>query len=190
MSHQFARRIASAQTFNTAYELLEDGLTRRRPGGGLFEFGVYNGRTANFIAERTPGEVVFGFDSFAGLPKDWRPGFRKGAFATVAPKLRPNIRLVVGLFEDTLPAFLAMHVGPVSFMHVDCDLYSSTQTILRLCRSRIQTGTIIVFDEYFNYPGWQDHEHKAFMEFIAETGHSFKYISIVPDGEQVGVLID
>jgi hypothetical protein len=25
---------------------------------------------------------------------------------------------------------------------------------------------VIVFDEYFNYPGWRAHEYKAFQEFI------------------------
>jgi hypothetical protein len=27
-------------------------------------------------------------------------------------------------------------------------------------------GTIVVFDEYFGYHGWQRHEHKAFQEFL------------------------
>ena len=27
-------------------------------------------------------------------------------------------------------------------------------------------GTIILFDEYFNYPNWEQHEFKAFQEFV------------------------
>ena len=187
---RFAESAASVRRFGVATGLLEDGLARRRPGGLVLEFGVYTGRSINLIAERIPlGEIVFGFDSFAGLPQDWRPGFGKGAFATAIPEVRPNVRLVVGLFEDTLPPFLAAHAGPTSFIHVDCDLYASTRTVLDLCRDRIGAGTVIVFDEYCNYPGWQAHEHRAFLEFVAETGRSFDYVSVVPGGEQVGVLI-
>lgn len=188
-SDRFTDRLSLARTFGTPAELLEDALARRKPGGLVLEFGVFKGRSINLIAERMPGQAVFGFDCFAGLPEDWRPGFGKGTFATALPEVRPNVRLIVGLFEDTLRAFLAAHPEPASFIHIDCDLYSSTRTVLRLCRDRIGAGTVIVFDEYLNYPGWRDHEHKAFMEFIAETGHSFDYVSVVPGGEQVGVVV-
>jgi hypothetical protein len=181
--------MASARIFGAATELLEDGLARRKPNGLVLEFGVYNGRTINFIAERASEQIVFGFDTFSGLPEDWRPGFARGAFATTIPEVLPNVGLVVGLFEDTLPAFLATHPGPASFIHVDCDLYSSTRTVLKLCRDRIEAGTVIVFDEYRNYPGWQNHEHKAFLEFVAEERRSFEYVSWIPDGEQIGVLM-
>lgn len=186
---RLAKAMASTRSFATAEALLEDAIARRRPDGLILEFGVYTGRTINFIADRVPDATVFGFDSFAGLPEDWRPDFRKGTFATSPPAVRPNVRLVIGLFEETLPPFLAGHAGPVSLMHVDCDLYSSTRTVLTLCRDRIRAGTMIVFDEYWNYPGWQDHEHRAFMEFIAATGWRFDYASLVPGGEQVGVRI-
>ena len=55
---------------------------------------------------------------------------------------------------------------PVAFIHVDCDLYSSTKTIFSLLSDRIVPGTIILFDEYFNYPNWQQHEYKALQEFV------------------------
>ena len=99
----------------------------------MLEFGIYQGRTVDFIAERLPpGQVVFGFDLFAGLPENWRPGFGKGTFAAAIPEVCPNVRLVAGLFENTLPPFLAAHAGrPVAFIHVDCGLYTSARTVLR-----------------------------------------------------------
>jgi hypothetical protein len=39
-------------------------------------------------------------------------------------------------------------------------------------------GTIVVFDEYFGYHGWQRHEHKAFQEFLSRTGLSFEAIGL------------
>ena len=46
--------------------------------------------------------------------------------------------------------------------------------------SRIIAGTVIVFDEYWNYPGWRQHEHLAFEEFKAKTGIVSEAIGFVP----------
>ncbi len=81
-----------------------------------------------------------------------------------------------GWFDDTLPPFLADHSGPVALVHIDSDLYSSAKTILRELKPRIVPGTIIVFNEYFNYPNWQKHEFRAFAEFCAREGVEYEYI--------------
>ena len=65
-----------------------------------------------------------------------------------------NVQLHRGLFDRTLPGWLHDNIGPVTFLHIDCDLYSSTQSIFKALADRIVPGTIIVFDEYFNYPNW------------------------------------
>jgi hypothetical protein len=46
-----------------------------------------------------------------------------------------------------------------------------------------------VFDEYLNYPGWRDHEFRAFQEFVAETGRQYEYLSVVPSHQQVAVIV-
>jgi hypothetical protein len=144
------------------------------------------GRTISHIAGLT--ERVYGFDSFEGLPEDWRSGFVKGAFAGDLPPVPPNAVLIKGWFEKTLPEFLGKQQGPVAFLHIDCDLYSSTKTIFDLLAPRIVRGTVIVFDEYFNYPGWQQHEHKAFEEFKS-AGIVCKPIGFVPSHQQVGFIV-
>src|SRR3712207_9470534 len=63
---------------------------------------------------------------------------------------------------------------PVAFLHADCDLYSSTKCILGNLGNRLVSGSIIVFDEYFNYPGWEQHEFRAFSEFVAERRLSYR----------------
>lgn len=75
-----------------------------------------------------------------------------------------------------MPRFAANQRGPAAFLHIDCDLYSSTANIFASLGDRIVPGTILMFDEYFNYPNWQAHEHKAFMEFQASSGKTFKII--------------
>ena len=97
---------------------------------------------------------------------------------------------MVGWFDRTLPTFLDRFPDkPVAFLHVDCDLYSSTQTIFAQLKSRIVPGTVIVFDEYFNYPGWEGHEYQAFAEFIQHTRLHYKYLGLVPNHQQVCVKI-
>jgi len=156
----------------------------------ICEFGVFNGNTINHIAAMTP-QTVFGFDSFEGLPEDWQGmGAKKGHFAVKKlPAVRPNVTLVKGWFDQTLPAFLAQNQGKVGFLHVDCDLYSSTKTVLGLLQPRLAAGAVIVFDEYFNHPEWEQGEHKAFHEFLAAAGVSFEFIGYNCQGEQVAVKL-
>jgi len=155
--------------------------------GLVLEFGVFAGRTINLMAEILPGRPIHGFDSFEGLPEGWRPGFGPGAFALPGPpEVRPGVELVVGWFDSTLPGFLDRHAGAAALVHVDCDLYSSTQTVLTQLRDRIGPGTILVFDEYLNYPGWQQHEFRAFREFTT-GGRAYEYVGLVPSDQQVAV---
>jgi hypothetical protein len=160
------------------------------PQDGLFlEFGVATGSTLKVIVEKAPAGSVHGFDSFEGLPEHWRPGFPAGAFATEQLPDVPGANLVVGWFDDSLPGFLEQHREPVAFLHLDADLYSSTRTVLEALAGRLREGTVILFDEYFNYPGWEEHEHRAWTEFVAEHGLSFEYLGYTADDEQVAVRL-
>ena len=187
-ANYFSERMPQARLHDDKFQQLGDALRARGRDGLIAEFGVFEGATINFIAGQTE-EPVFGFDCFSGLPEDWRPGFPQGMFSARIPPVRPNVSLLVGLFEDTLPTFLEQNTEDLSLLHIDCDLYSSTRTVLRMCSSRIQKGTVLVFDEYFNYPGWRSHEFKAFQEFIADTGRQYEYLSAVPSYQQVAVII-
>jgi len=160
-------------------------------GPGLaLEFGVATGTTLAIIADAVAGDrAVFGFDSFDGLPETWRTGFEAGEFAQQPPRDIPGAVLVTGLFEDSLPAFLAEHDEPVAFLHVDADLYSSTKTVLDLLGARLAPDAVLLFDEFFNYPGWQRHEYKAFCEFIARTSRTFEYLGYTGNNEQVALRL-
>jgi hypothetical protein len=158
-------------------QVREYALEQVRNDGLFLEFGVWNGTTINFIAEHHRG-LVHGFDSFEGLPEDWGI-VPKGAYTTDGriPEVRSNVRLHVGWFDQTLPDFVREHNERVAFLHVDCDLYSSTKTIFKFLGDRIVSGTVIVFDEYFNYPGWREHEYKAFQELVSEKKLHYRYLA-------------
>jgi hypothetical protein len=153
------------------------------------EFGVWNGNSINHLAQMSAGPV-FGFDSFEGLPERWFEGLGKGAFkVSKLPKVRENVSLIKGWFNESLPGFLLEHKGAVGFLHIDSDLYSSAKTIFELLESRLRPGAVIVFDEYFNYPEWQEGEYKAFMEFLEKTGLAFEFIGYNRYQEQVAVIL-
>lgn len=155
----------------------------------VLEFGVYSGRTLRTIASKVAPTRVYGFDSFLGLPETWRPGYEKGEFKLDHPPttLPENASLVVGWFAETLPKFVKERAGyTVGFLHVDCDIYSSTKTIFDElgAANMFRDGTMITFDEAFNYPGWEDHEMKAFSEFLeAHPEYSVEWLGM-QEGEQ------
>eukprot|EP00746_Dinoflagellata_sp_MGD_P150015 gnl/MRDRNA2_/MRDRNA2_81968_c0_seq1.p1 gnl/MRDRNA2_/MRDRNA2_81968_c0~~gnl/MRDRNA2_/MRDRNA2_81968_c0_seq1.p1 ORF type:complete len:211 (+),score=41.57 gnl/MRDRNA2_/MRDRNA2_81968_c0_seq1:3-635(+) len=167
-------------------------------GDGLvLEFGVWHGRSLRKIASHFHDERVHGFDTFCGLPEAWEawPGCSPepvGSYSAqdALPAGLPDaVQLHVGLFRDTLPPFLKAHHGPVRFMHIDCDLYSSTKDIFDHIFPRIGPGTVIVFDEYVMYPTWQDGEFKAFQEAVAQHGWVFEYLAISLFSKQAVVRI-
>jgi predicted O-methyltransferase YrrM len=181
----------NAERFRDRDALLLDAVKRSAAVGGcICEFGVWSGHTLQLMADAAPERRVHGFDSFEGLPEDWRTGYAKGTFTTPMPKFRqPNIELHKGWFDASLPAFVKRLDGPIGLAHVDCDLYSSTCTVLEHIAPHLAPGTILVFDEYFNYPGWEQHEHKALMEAVAAKRFSIRYLAFNSLNEQVMVEV-
>jgi hypothetical protein len=182
-------RMPKVPSFPHPWETLRFGLREVAVDGLVLEFGVATGATMRIIREELPDRPAYGFDVFTGLPEDWRTGFPAGAFAQEELPDVGGAELVVGLFEDTLPGFMAEHPGPVAFLHLDADLYSAAVTVLEHVGPRLVEGSVIVFDEYFNYPGWQDGEHKAWEEYAARTGIEFRYDGYTFDHEQLVVTV-
>ena len=185
------REMPDALGFDSQRELIDFALTETKIEGHYLEFGVYTGGTIRFIASRLAKRVIHGFDSFEGLPEAWG-GFNLGRSTFDVrgklPRVPDNVRLHRGWFEDSLPPWLKDNSGPVAFLHIDCDLYSSTQTIFNLLSDRIVPGTVILFDEYFNFPNWENHEFKAFKEFVAKRAVKYTYLGFAR--QQVAVRID
>jgi len=133
-------------------------------GGLIMEFGVATGRSIRHWATIFPTHDIWGFDGFEGIYEDWN-GLPAGTFKrSTLPAVPSNVHLVVGRFDQTLGSWLATHPGPARLIHIDCDLYQATQDVFEQLRPRIQSGTIIVFDEYWNYPDWQAHEFRAWHQ--------------------------
>lgn len=207
LSLEIAKREAAA-TADYIYEMCPDGImqfpTREslfeyalpKTGEGLFlEFGVYKGASINLTATilerlgRTP--EIYGFDAFEGIDEDVvGTDLPKGGLSChgQAPAVHRFVTLVKGWFSDTLPAFVRDRPDAgAAFIHVDSDTYASTTEIFRHCNGMVRAGTIIIFDEYWNYAFWKLNEHKAWREFVAENGITYKYIA--HSGLQVAVQV-
>lgn len=73
--------MSTAIACKTKHDLLRRSMSLRATGGLVLEFGVASGEAINLLAENTT-EKVFGFDSFEGLPDDWRTGYTAGRRTT------------------------------------------------------------------------------------------------------------
>lgn len=184
--------LGSAQPIMSREALLHEAMKIAPSDGMICEFGVYRGATLSLIAADRPDQKVYGLDSFDGLPEAWRANFPDGTFKVETdqlPQFADNVKLYRGLFNESLPQLLRDDMRPASFLHIDCDLYTSARCVFELISDRLHPGTVIVFDEYFNYPSWEQHEHRALIEASEKTGFSFDYLFYNPRGQQVAIIV-
>ncbi|MEE9384237.1 MAG: class I SAM-dependent methyltransferase [Nannocystaceae bacterium] len=158
-------------------EALRLGLAAARSDGLVLEFGVRFGTSIRMIAELA-GQDTHGFDSFEGLPEAWGEA-DQGEYSTGGrvPEVPDNVTLHPGWFDATLPVFLRDHPGPVWFVNVDCDIYSSTKTVLELLGPQIGPGTVLIFDEYIGNLTWREDEWKALQEAVRQFGWRYEYLA-------------
>ena len=157
--------------------------------GLILEFGVRHGTSIRQLGSFT-SKPLYGFDSFEGLPEDWHQE-SKEVYSTKGkiPKVPAHVTLIPGWFEETLPLFLEKHEEDVALINIDCDIYSSTKTVLDLLSSRIKKGTIIIFDEYIGNLHWEEDEHKAFMESVDTYHWNYEYLFYSAYTKQVVVKV-
>lgn len=163
------------------YAFLEDTVIRGEAIDYL-EFGVHRGSTISKWMEvnRNAASRFVGFDTFTGLPEEWRGGVRstaKGAFDTDGrePELDdPRVRFVKGLFQETLGGFLERFRAQGRLVvHCDADLYSSTLFVLTTLHPQLVPGSLIVFDE-FDSPL---HEFRAFCDYVSSFRVRFEVLA-------------
>lgn len=141
--------------------------------GHWCEFGVRAGRSLNWMIDEYPKQVIHAFDSWQGLPEEWNHGTGKVADMSCNPPTVPeHIHLHKGWFKDTVPTWKENNKGPVAFLHMDADIYSSTKEVLTLLNDQIVPGTVITFDEFCNFrlsgkmSKWEDQEFLALIEWM------------------------
>jgi hypothetical protein len=147
----------------------------------VLEFGVFEGKSLRKIVNMLDDSFkIYGFDSFVGLPENWEETICHKGFFNLSGDIPdiPKTKMLSGWFEETIPVYL-QEAKPIGLLHIDCDLYSSTVTILESLREYIVKDTIIVFDEWLytkldNRKG-NIHEQRAFIEWVKKYDIRYEF---------------
>lgn len=120
--------------------------------GFILECGSYRGGTAMAMAAACPNKVVYAYDTFAGMPEvTIHDQHKQGDFGGTdfeeikkATSICPNLVLVRGKFEDTIPHWR----GPIAALFLDCDLYQSYQICLQHLWPQVVPGGVVILEDY------------------------------------------
>ena len=183
--------------FRRAFTLLtECGIS-----GDYLEFGCASGTTFGYAyryAHRAGHPArLWAVDSFEGLPssddpRDRHPLWQAGNFAAPVEQFLEHcamrgipasrIEVVKGYYSDTLSPISPFHdrlPRDIAFAYVDCDLYTSTKSVLDFLAPRLKHGMILAFDDYFCLSSQAiAGERLAFLEMEGELSqfHFLPYI--------------
>lgn len=151
------------------------GLVKDVPGD-IVEIGSYKCGSTIILAAASescsPSKKVFAFDTFSGMPAVTEfDQHQAGDFGDVSfeevqsvTKSLPNIHLIQGRHEDTIPVF--PH-NPISLLFLDSDLYQSHIVSLKHFWPDISEGGCVVFHD------WNTADclgvKKAISEFFGES---------------------
>jgi len=145
------------------------------------EFGVYRGESLSWWLKRLshPKARFTGFDTFIGLPERWRRSEPLGHFNVNGklPDIKdPRCSFEVGLFQDTLPAFIGQNdlFGKL-IIQLDADLYTSTLFVLTRLAPYLKSGDILFFDEF----SCAQDEFRAFYEFVRCFRVKYEFVGAV-----------
>ena len=178
---------------------LKTSLDNNNSKGFFLEFGVYLGESINLFskiletykkAKDDENKIIYGFDAFLGLKENWvgTSGALHLPLKSQAPKVNKNVILIKGWIQETLEPFLIKNnVKRIQFVNIDVDTYETTKFILQLIKPLLYSGSIIIFDELYNFPGWKVGEYKALKECFIDS--EYKFICFAEDGKQAVIEI-
>jgi hypothetical protein len=122
-----------------------------------------------------------GFDTFRGLPDDWGSSCPAASLdlGGAVPDIKDErAEFVVGLFQKTLPHFLArFSTRSRLIVNNDSDLYSSTLYTLAQLNPILTPGSILMFDEFYSAL----HEFRATQDYLSAFSRSVRPIAQVND---------
>jgi O-methyltransferase len=160
-----------------------------RIDGDYAEFGCWSGSSfwLAHLESRKHGHAarLWAFDSFQGLPaaesaRDEHPNWAKGDMSMSVDEFhqacardgvpRSAYEVVPGFYHDTLDRMAATdRPVNIALAFIDCDMYSSTRSVLGFLMPRLKHGMIIAFDDYFCWtPTQPSGERRAMVEFFGE----------------------
>jgi O-methyltransferase len=135
------------------------------PPGAFVEVGVYHGGTAWHLARlaETQGRRLYLYDTFTGIPyRCDRDSHAVGDFHDV-DLTRVALDVGYGTFVPGIFPASALDMGPIAFVHLDCDQFQSYRDALEYFEPRMIEGGVIWCDDM---PALQS-AADAINEFVA-----------------------
>jgi hypothetical protein len=181
-------KMANSLFFTSKFELwdfiiqeiinLERNLNEK---ANILEFGVGAGISISYMANKFKQNNlrITGFDSFYGNPELWHGTNNiigaSNQFGKIPNNLPDNVFIVKGSIEQTLPKYLLDNkIKKISFIHIDVNIYSTSNFILKTLKPFMQKGSIILFDELVNYPfWWLNGEYKSLIENFDDSEYDY-----------------
>ncbi len=142
--------------------------------GAVVETGVFTGGSSAMIMKTLMdmdacGRQFWTFDSFAGLPEvhvsDTNGTLNQGnagEFAATQEVFEGNLKeldawdarihVVKGWFNENIPKVKA-DIGPIAFLRLDGDMYTSTLDVLELLYDQLNQGALVYVDDYGSFNG-------------------------------------
>lgn len=154
--------------------------------GDYVEFGSWGGNTLSAsykgMVALTAARPMWAFDSFEGLPPatderddHWLTGTDAGqggvenfyAACDAHGVPRDAYTAVEGYYDAVLPTLSGADApDDIACAYLDCNMYTSTVTVLEFLEPRLKHGMILAFDDYWHWsPRNVSGERSAFHEF-------------------------
>ena len=185
--------MSNALLFDDVDQLQSFVISKIPKVGNILEFGVYQAHSLNLFAKHiklnNDKRTLHGFDSFEGLEEEWFGHFNSAADFDLKgeiPEVEDNVQLHKGWIKDTLPDFLSNNTEEIAFVHIDTDTYTPAKFILEKINKQLIHGSVILFDEFFGYPNWQNGEFRAFNEILSDRDTQFMAFG----SEQAAIIIN
>ena len=70
---------------------------------------------------------------------------------------------------------------------MDLDTYESSKFVLEKIKPYLIKNCVVVFDELYNYPGWDVGEYKALKETFNDN--EYKYLAFAAEGTSCAIQI-
>jgi len=136
---------------NLIFEMVDE---TRHLSGDMVEIGSWKCGTSCMMARQDPKRLVYAFDIFGGMPPGVHEDSPWSFFANTdwdeiqaTVKNFPNMRLVRGEHETTVPAF-AKFQRPISLLFMDSDHYPSHKVSLENLLPLVQREGIVIFHDW------------------------------------------
>jgi hypothetical protein len=144
------------------------------PRGNIIEIGSFKGGGALHLSNSCPDREVIvcdSFESFDNLDSRLDTNFRKDQFVKTSQQKVENLFRSRGRRFQVIPGFFPQscthrEIGPVSFVHLDADIYKSTIESLDYLSRQTMERSLMVLDDYFR---GAEGVNKAVAEFTSRN---------------------